>query len=133
VTKSEGVTPVSVPEETPWSSYAGGFNGVAFRFAAADEAHERVSAAFSAPNTLKSSGPRLRQEEALFSFYVNAVSAVECLYFGLYNVGACLGTSQFRVTSDDDLRQISIGSTVKAFLGAYPKDVTHVREAQSAP
>ena len=105
-----------------FSGYAGGFNGVAFRFAAADQAHERVCEAFSVPGALSPSGPRYKQEEALFAFYVNAVSAVECLYFGLYNIGACLGSSEFRVESDNALRHIGIGSTATAYLKAYPKE-----------
>lgn len=105
----------------PWSSYASGFNGLPFRFAAADDAHERLVTALSDPKALGPSGPRYVQEEALFAFYVNTVSAVECLYFGLYNLAASVGANEFRTDTPTALRQISIGSTAKTFAKAFPK------------
>ena len=105
-----------------WSSYAGGMNGLVFRFAATDEAHDALSESLSGPRALSPSGPRYAQEAALFSFYSNSVSALECLYFATYNLGACLGVAGFRVATDDDLRRITIGTTVKAFNSAFPKE-----------
>lgn len=118
---SKQLSPYS--EATAWSSYAGGFNAVAFRFAAADEAHGRLAEALSEHGALSTFGPRFRQEEALFAFFVNAVSVIDCLYFSLYNIAACVGVSNFSVATENDLRRVHIGSVVKAFQVTYPKEV----------
>jgi hypothetical protein len=55
-------------------------NGVAHRFAAADESHDRFVAAISGPDAFRPNGPRYAQEESLFSFFVNALSTLECLH-----------------------------------------------------
>jgi len=109
-------------EERGWDGYASGFNAVAFRFAAAEEAHERFSASLSGADALSPAGPRYTQEEALFTFFVNAVSVIECLYFALYNIGACLGSAAFHIHTPAELRAVHIVSTVKAFQAAFPDD-----------
>ena len=112
----------ALSEERGWNGYASGFNAVAFRISATLEAHERLSASLAGTGALSPSGPRLAQEEALFAFYVNAVSTLECFFFALYNIGACVGSPVFRVETSADLRGVHIGSTVKAFESAFPNE-----------
>ena len=104
-----------------WKSYASGFNGVAFRFAAADEAHDRFIEAASGEYAFAlGTSARYAQETALFSFFINTLSTIECFYFALYNIGACMNSAMFPSKTEDDLRRVSIPETVRRFKNAYP-------------
>jgi len=98
-----------------WSSYASGMNAVAYRFAAADESHERFVAAITASDALSPSGPRYLQEVSLFSFFVNALSTIECACFAIYNLGACVKPGAFPAGTREDLRDVNIKQTARFF------------------
>jgi hypothetical protein len=102
-----------------WPSYASGANAVAYRFAAADESHERFVVAITGADAFRLNGPRYTQEESLFTFFVNALSTLECLHFALYNLGACVKPGAFPAETRDDLRGVSIKETTRRFKMAY--------------
>jgi hypothetical protein len=97
-------------------------NGVAFRFAAADEAHERFSAAIAGRHAFHPGGPRYLQEESLFAFFFNACAAIECFYFAFFNLCAGIAPTTFATETATDLQQVNLSKTVrmveKAFRGA---------------
>ncbi len=109
-------------EVPAFSSYASGFNAVAFRFAAMQRSVDRFTVAMSAQDALTPGGPRLEQEDSLFAFFVNAVSVLECFYFALYNLGACIGPALFAVSTSAELRRISVPYVVDGFEKAFPGD-----------
>lgn len=110
-----GAAVAAFHDRTPWRSFASGFNAVAFRFAAADESHDRFVAAITASDAFSPSGPRYAQEVSLFSFFVNALSTLECLCFALYNLGACIKPGAFPAQTSDDLRKVDIKQTARRF------------------
>lgn len=105
-----------------WKSYASGSNGIAFRFAAADEAHDQFVAAISGATAFTPSGPRYVQEVSLFAFFVNALSTLECFHFAAFNLGACLVPTHFPAATRRDLRKIDLTSTLKGYRSTYPSD-----------
>jgi hypothetical protein len=78
-----------------WQSYASGMNAVAYRFAAADESHDSFVAAITASDAFSPSGPRYLQEVSLFSFFVNALSTIECACFAIYSLGLASSPERF--------------------------------------
>lgn len=103
-------------------SFGSGMNGVAFRFAAADEAHERFSAAIAGRHAFHPGGPRYLQEESLFAFFFNACAAVECFYFAFYNICAGLEPELFAAATAKDLQQVSVPKTVRLAEEAFRGD-----------
>ena len=106
-------------------SYGSGFNGLAFRSAAADEAHRRFVIMISREDAFHPGGPRFEQEEALFAFFFNACSALECFYSSIYALGTS-GSAPWRSFAQRRLgnwRTWGIGTTVEqAFVSAYGAD-----------
>ena len=92
---------------------------MAFRFAAADESHDRFAAVISGSDAFRLDGPRYVQEEALFSFFINTLSTIECLYFALYNLAGCINPAAFPAKTSDDLRAVNVEETAKRFKNAY--------------
>jgi hypothetical protein len=107
-----------------WASFASALNGMAFRFAATDESHERFVSAITEPGALSPSGGRYRQEEALFSFFVNACSTLDAFYFAFYNVGGCMRPSAFPVSAED--LRIDSGRIARSFGVTFPLDTFSV-------
>ena len=70
-----------------WHEWASAMNGLAWRFRAFDEHGMAV-----VESLRRSHAPeiedRYRQEKWLFAFFFEGLSAIECLYYGLYFVGA---------------------------------------------
>jgi len=93
------------------------------RFAAADEAHDRFIEAASGEYAFAlGTSARYAQETTLFSFFINTLSTIECFYFALYNIGACMNSAMFPSRTEDDLRRVSIPETVRRFKNAYLGD-----------
>lgn len=69
-----------------WRGFTNGWHAVAYRFRGADEASTRFSQSMARASLDNSE--RYEQEEALFSFCFNALSALECFYFAAYHLGA---------------------------------------------
>lgn len=105
-----------------WKSYASGSNGIAFRFAAADEAHDQFAGAISGQTAFTPAGPRYVQEASLFAFFVNALSAVECFHFAAFNLGSCLAPTHFPVATPKDMRRVDVAATVRGFQASHPAD-----------
>jgi hypothetical protein len=76
--------------------YAGAWNGVAFRFKSASEADDAfqtsLSQTFSAEN-------RYGQELALFQFFTNASSVLDCCAYALHAIGNMLKPEAFPLDS----------------------------------
>jgi hypothetical protein len=68
-----------------WREWAGGLNGLVYRFRACDEHGGDVTV--SLVETSPPQPKRYEQERDLYSFYSEGLSAVECFYYGLYFIG----------------------------------------------
>lgn len=107
---------VSNPNEQAWNGHASAWNGVAFRFRAAASEDERFTVEISG------NGQRHAQEDALFGFFYNAISAIECFYYAAYNWGAIAAPAQFSVATEQDLRAVNPKYVVKGFKLAFKNE-----------
>jgi hypothetical protein len=68
-----------------WRGWADGLNGLVYRFRACDEHGAQVTVLLADPSPTQPT--RYEQERDLFCFYSEGLSAIECVYYGLYFVG----------------------------------------------
>lgn len=99
-----------------WKGWASGHNALRFRYRAAVEADIRFCDSFSI------AGERYPQEEALFSFFVNATACVECYLYSLYHIGAVFAPTGFDICSDKALRKIRPEYVAESFAKTFLND-----------
>jgi hypothetical protein len=97
-----------------WGGLVNAHNGIAYRFWAAVAADKRFAGSFSL------AGPRCEEEEALFSFFYNAVGSIECALYGLHHLGAISIGLGFPISKDGDLRAINRRTVRERFERAFP-------------
>jgi hypothetical protein len=112
---------ISDPDEarrqTPeWAEWAGACNGLLYRFLACAEHGDAV-----VDSLIKSTSPpqpeRYEQEKLLFDFFAEGLSALECLYYGVYFIGALADPGGLAATVDK--RQVAPGHVTKCFEATY--------------
>ena len=108
---------VSNLNEQAWNGHANAWNGVAFRFRAAASEDERFTVEISSGN-----GERHAQEDALFGFFYNAISAIECFYYAAHHWGAMAKPSSFGIATEKDLADIKPHNVVKIFKLAFKNE-----------
>jgi hypothetical protein len=96
-----------------WSRCVEGLNAVAYRYRAASEAADRFRSEFSF------AGDHYTQEEALFAFFFNGTSTVECLLFALFCLGALLKPTSFVIHDDASLQAIGPEYVRKQFTRSF--------------
>jgi len=104
------------PSKAGWHGWASAHNGIEYRFRGAALADERFASTFSV------AGDRYAQEEALFAFFFNAVSCIECFLFGLYHIGALVSPHAFPIATDQDLSGIRRKWVRDCFKRSFPGD-----------
>lgn len=90
-----------------WKQYAGAWNAIGYRFKSCAE-NDRIFTQ-SMLKTGKSPEPHERyiQERALFYFFVNGLSALESLLFGLYAIVSFVKPKEFPIETERDLKAIN--------------------------
>lgn len=112
--------PDDARRQTPeWREWAGACNGLLYRFLACAE-HADLLTSSLAVSTSPPQPERYEQEKLLFDFYVEGLSAVECLYYGVYFVGALVDAAH--VDPGIDKRRIVPGYVTDCFETAFPMD-----------
>lgn len=86
-----------------WSSFGLGWKGVAYRYRALTECDEKFTASVQVSNSPPPE-ERYRQGEALFGFFVNAVSVIECFFYSAHCMASILAPTEFPVSEPRDLR-----------------------------
>ena len=107
-----------------WVEWAGASNGVVCRYRACDE-HAGELAASLDESVAPPEPERYRQERLLFSVFTEGLSCVECLYYGLYFVGAMADPAAF--DADVDPRAVTTKRVVLAYEQRFAgEDLTGV-------
>jgi len=89
--------------ELQWKSFASGWNAVAYRARAAaeyDEEFTRSVALSGSPEPEE----RFRQEQALFGFFVCALSSLECFFYSAYCIASIINDKAFPISTPENLR-----------------------------
>jgi len=101
-------------DEVATFQYGGAWNAVAYRFlSCANEDHrftELVAAGSTPPQP-----QRFHQEEALFNFFVNGLSAIESFFYGLHWIGSMAMPGTFPILTGNGLRDITVKETMDRF------------------
>lgn len=87
-----------------WSLFASGWNGVAYRYRAMAEYDEQFTAYMVKFGGSPPPEERYEQGKALFGFFTNAVSVIECFFFSAYCIASILKPSVFPVSRSTNLR-----------------------------
>lgn len=112
-----------------WREWASALNGLLFRFKAFDEHGTRVIDSLRASDSPEID-ERYRQEKWLFAFFVEGLSAIECLDYGLYFLGALTDSKGFDAGIDP--RAVTIDFVASRFAAVFPSDLaTRLNEVAS--
>lgn len=116
---SDGPHSIKEQNELVWREWAGGCNGALYRFASAT----RASDAWAESSAVSISPPmpeRLEQEHQLFVFFASALSALECLTYGLCAIGEFLRPAVFQVTTNP--RAVTFAFAAKTLSAEFPRE-----------
>lgn len=115
---------ISDPDEArrqsdEWHEWASACNGVLYRFKACAEHSDALISSLTA-STSPPQPERYEQEKLLFSFFTEGLSTIECLYYGIYFVGALVDPAQ--IDSGREKRTIVPTLVVEGYRTAFPGD-----------
>ena len=103
-----------------WRHYSGAWNAVGYRFISYAENDvdftESVRRAGNAPIPEE----RYIQERALFLFFVNGLSSIESLLFGLFAIASIIKPDDFPLSTEQDLKRINPFFVRKKFKNLFP-------------
>jgi hypothetical protein len=114
------------PQSPEWQEWASAANGLVWRFRASDEHGAALIESLRASGAPPSE-ERYRQEKWLFAFFVEGLSAIECLYYGLYFLGALADPQKFDATIDRKL--VTPGLVTASFETAFPSEFSTALKA----
>jgi hypothetical protein len=103
------------------------WTGFLYRFLACTEHDKNFREWVSAVEQNDSPYKRYAEDRELFNFFVNGLSAIECLCCALFAIGAIEEIAQtgqttnltFRIKTEDDLKNITPASTAKKFQSTF--------------
>lgn len=85
-----------------WESFGLGWNGLAYRYRALAEYDEEFTASIMV-STSPAPEERYRQGKALFGFFVNAVSVIDCFFYSANCIASILKPNIFPLSKSEDL------------------------------
>lgn len=102
-----------------WKQFNGALGGLLYRITACAEHDEEFTSSVSNLGPAPPHPQRYYQERELFEFFVTGQSAVECLCYSLYALGAMTQTSTFDLFSKGKPQRISTETTKAAYDNAF--------------
>jgi hypothetical protein len=106
-----GATPVP-----GFAGYIGGWHGLIMRFRAADEDRSIATKLLARLQGDLSAEDRYLQERALFGFFGNAMSTVECCCFSIYHLGRMRCPTRFAASD----RKVDVSLTAAEMAKVFP-------------
>lgn len=103
-----------------WRAFTSAMNGLRVRFRVMTEAETTYVATVPQSNDTRENV--YRQDEGLFSFFTNALSALETLCFLCFALAAQLRPTAFPMATEQDQRRINPTFVLKRFELIFPKD-----------
>jgi hypothetical protein len=102
--------------------FQGAWNAVAYRYKAMIEYDEGFTASILTDGRGPAEPLRYRQERDLFGFVSNAYSMFDAIHYAMYVVGSFVDTNHFKLSDDEDERNVNFSNTKKAFAAAFDSD-----------
>ncbi len=111
-----------------YSEYAGGWNGVVYRFCECAQNDEAFRTWFSRGGHSPIPDNRYRQETHLFFFFVAGLAALESFSYMAHALGALVDLGQFPMTTADEKRGVNPRKTAERFgSSVYKAELLAVR------
>jgi len=95
---------------------------MAFRFLCCAEHDDSFTGSVQRSGTAPAMPERYIQERELFAFFVTGLSAVESFHFAAHAIAACVQPLAFPMSTDEELRQLTIGTIATRFAAVFPGD-----------
>jgi hypothetical protein len=102
---------------TEWKSFSVGWNGIVYRYRAMTEYDEIFTTSISKIGSSPPPEERYHQDKALFGFFVNAVSVIECFFYAVFWIGIIIKPSLSPMDA-------------KSLQSLYPKDISKKYEKE---
>jgi hypothetical protein len=102
-----------------WQHFAGGENGLAYRFTACAEYDATFVASVNRAGTSPVPSERHEQEKSLFGFFVNGLAALESFGYSLFAIGSMIKPVEFPLANP---RMITIAETIQKFVKGFPSE-----------
>lgn len=124
---NQRVGPRQPKQPDVYTEYAGGWNGVAYRFFECAQSDETFRTWFRRGGPSPRHDLRYRQETHLFIFFVAGLASIESFSYMAYAMAAFIDPANFPIATAANKRAITPQWTVTQFATAFPGDNLTVR------
>jgi len=112
---------VSAPEAT-YDQYKGAWNALSYRFLSCEEHNKAFIKSIKRAGNSPPSSERYIQEKELFNFFVNGLSVIESLFYGLFAIASMIDSANFPIKTKKDMRAITPEETARKFEKLFPME-----------
>jgi hypothetical protein len=105
-----------------YEHHAGAWNALAYRFRAVIDNGDAFALSLRTHGPAPPAHERYFQEGALFDFFSAGFSAFECMFYGIYTIGAFIEPRHFSLATEREQQRVSPTSTRDALARAFPDD-----------
>jgi hypothetical protein len=98
-----------------------------YRFYACSDHDEAFTESFRVHGDAPIQPYRYQQERELFNFFINGLSAIECLCYGFFAIDAMVDKKQFPFKTDGQRRAIKPKTTGERYNAAFPTEAVSLR------
>jgi len=109
------------PNLTEWESFSVGWNGLVYRYRAMTEYDEIFTTSISKFGSSPRPEERYHQDKALFGFFVNAVSVIECFFYAVYWI-SIITKPNLSPTSAKNLKFLYAANITEKYEHEFPKE-----------
>jgi len=109
-----------------WLSFGLGWNGVAYRYRALFEYDDQFTTSVTGYSNSPIFEERYNQGKALFGFFANSTSDIECFFYSNYCIASILKPDVFSISDADKLRSINPKKVKEKFQTCFPTDCISV-------
>lgn len=113
-----------------WGAFSLGWNGLAYWYRAMAEYDEEFTISIKDSGNSPPSEERYKQGKALFGFFVNAVSIIECFFYSTYCMASILKPCEFPAQSST--RRFYAGDVAEKFKTNFSGDALTKHMTQCA-
>jgi hypothetical protein len=108
--------------EIAWDEYAAAWNAISYRFYSLSECDIAYTKYQNNSGNTPPPLERYLQERELFSFFINGLSTIESLCYGMYAIGSIIEPTSFIMQGEENFRNINANKVCEQFMRKYPLD-----------
>ncbi len=116
------VAPLNASHPTQWPEWAAAWVAVTYRFYACTDHAEAFTESLQTHGDAPQEPERYRQEQHLFGFFVNGLSAIESICYGLFAIASMENPAAFPMTTPEQKRAVKPKSTARGLSTHFPTE-----------